>query len=141
MPATGIRTLQRATKLFAIGADLTCGGSAHRIFEGNVNHLSGKAQKVLLVAQRTVDTGGGDLQTLVFNAIDFQCKLQLARDFFAIFHRHELVGQSGHAGHRRLPGPINGDAQQATRRAFNLHQVVAQTRHRLFDYLLQCHVL
>ncbi len=40
-------------------------------------------------------------------------------------------GTGGHTGGRRLPGQINGDAQEASGRAFNLYQVIAQTRSQL----------
>ena len=39
-----------------------------------------------------------------------------------------------------IPGHVDRDAQQPAGRAINLHQVVAQPGHGLFDYLLQRHV-
>ena len=55
-------------------------------------------------------------------AVDLERELQLACDLFAVFHRDEGVGRG-----LRCPGQIDGDAQQATGGAFDLHQVVSQS--------------
>ena len=78
---------------------------------------------------------------LVLDAIDLQRKLQLARDLLAILDGHELLNYGlGRISGRLHPGQVDGDAQQTTSGAFDLHQVIPQARHNLFNDLLQCHV-
>ena len=91
--------------------------------------------------QRAVNARRRDFQALVFDAVHFQCKLQLARDFLAVFHGDELLHPRLRTGSRGLPGQVNGDAEQTTGRALDLYQVITQACYGLLDDLLQCHVV
>ncbi len=118
------------------------GRRAHRRLQRDVDHLAGKTLEILFVAQRPVDAGRGHLEPLVLGALDLERELQLARDLFAVFDRDEGLWRPGsrifQSGGR--PGQINRDAQQSSGRALDLDQVIAETGHGLFHYLLQCHV-
>ena len=92
------------------------------------------------MAQRAVNARRRHFQALVFDRVHFQRKLQLARDLFTVFHGDELLRAGLRVGCRRLPGQVDGDAQQSAGRAFNLHQVIPQSGYGLLDDLLQCHV-
>ena len=49
----------------------------------------------------------------------------------------ELIDQGlGGISGGLLPGQVDGDAQQAAGRALDLHQVISQSRHNLFNDLL-----
>ena len=56
-PTTGVGTLERAAKFLAIRADLTGCRGTHGHLERDVNHRADKAHKILLMAQRPVNTG------------------------------------------------------------------------------------
>jgi len=132
LPATGLGTLERAAKLLAIGADRRAFGSGtDGLLQRQVHHRAGEADEILLMAQWAVDTGRGHFEALVLHAIDFQRKLQLAGDFLAILHRDKLFWHAFRADVIRTPRQVDGDAQKAAGRAFDLHQVVAQAAHRL----------
>ena len=88
------------------------------------------------MAQKAVNTRRRDFQPVVIHAINLQRKLKLARDLFAVFHCHELLGQLRRTFLRRLPRQINRDAQQAAGRALDFNQVIAQTCDGLFNDLL-----
>jgi hypothetical protein len=64
--------------------------------------------------------------------------LQLARDFFTIFHIHKLLNLLLPLGGFD-PRQINRDAEQTTRRTLNLDQVIAQAGDDLRYDFLQCH--
>jgi len=87
-------------------------GTAHGLFQGQVDHLTDKSLKVGFVAQGAIDARRRHLKPTVFNAVHFQRILQLSGDFFAIFNLNEPFGLT------RLPGPIDGHTQQATGEAF-----------------------
>jgi hypothetical protein len=70
------------------------------------------------MTQGAVNTGGRHFKASVFGAIDFQCKLQLARHAFAVFHVDGLNGGVSRPRH------IDRDAQETSGGAFNLYQVV-----------------
>jgi hypothetical protein len=112
--------------------------STNRRFQGQINLVPDKSLKILFMTQGTIDTGRGHLKPLVFNTIYLQRKLQLTRDFFAVFHRDKLL--CGHTGTiitcRCRPRQVNGDAQQPSSGTFDFHQVVAQTGHSLFNNFL-----
>jgi hypothetical protein len=94
------------------------------------------------MAKGAIDTGGGNFEALVLGAIDLQRKLQLARDFLAVFHRHELIKRWSHRIDRRLhPRQVDGHTQQTARGALNLHQVIPEADNGLFYDLLQRHVI
>jgi hypothetical protein len=92
LPATG-SALQRAAKFLAVGGHLPhWRGAAHRRLERDVDHLAGETLEILLAAQGPVNARRRHFKPLVFNSVDFQRKLQLARDFFAVFDVDELLG-------------------------------------------------
>ena len=89
------------------------------------------------MAQGAINARRRDFKTLVFNPIYLQRKLQLAGDFFTVFHGDKLINRGlGRIDGRLHPWQVDGDAQQATRRPFDLHQVVTETGHNLFNDLL-----
>ena len=54
----------------------------------DVNNLTGKALKILFVAQQAVNPGRADFQTLVIKVLHLQRILQLTRHFLAVFDRN-----------------------------------------------------
>ena len=112
-----------APKFLPIGMHLAGRRRTHRRLQGYVDHLTNETLKILHMPQRAINARRRNLQPFVFNSIDFERKLQLAIDLFAVFYIDEL--RNGYNTIYWLdPGKINGNAQQTTGGALNLHQVI-----------------
>ncbi|MOA44469.1 hypothetical protein D3C78_1667540 [compost metagenome] len=88
------------------------------------------------MAQKPINAWRRDFQSGVLRTVHLERELQLARDLLTVFDGDALLRQVLRFRRRRLPRQIDGDAQQSTRGALYLHQVISQTGYCLFNDLL-----